>query len=74
MHGGPAPDVLVCAHGHILRAFTKRWLVSGFQAELLKPDVELTLFSKGVGNGISFPYDDGTWCHWHPQLCAPQHR
>ncbi|ROW07875.1 hypothetical protein VMCG_03461 [Cytospora schulzeri] len=26
MHGGPAPDILVVAHGHILRAFTKRWL------------------------------------------------
>ncbi|KAI9151485.1 putative oxidoreductase [Paramyrothecium foliicola] len=26
MHGGPAPDVLVVAHGHILRAFVKRWL------------------------------------------------
>ncbi|KAK9774607.1 putative Sedoheptulose 1,7-bisphosphatase [Seiridium cardinale] len=26
MHGGDAPDVLVVAHGHILRAFTKRWL------------------------------------------------
>jgi len=26
MDGGDAPDVLVVAHGHILRAFTKRWL------------------------------------------------
>ncbi|KAH8806033.1 phosphoglycerate mutase [Xylogone sp. PMI_703] len=26
MHGGPATDVLLVAHGHILRAFTKRWL------------------------------------------------
>lgn len=26
IHGGAAPDVLVVAHGHILRAFTKRWL------------------------------------------------
>lgn len=32
MHGGPAPDVLIVAHGHILRAFTKRWLVSDNQA------------------------------------------
>lgn len=32
MHGGPAPDVLIVAHGHILRAFTKRWLVSDIQA------------------------------------------
>lgn len=32
MNGGPAPDILICAHGHILRAFTKRWLVSGAQA------------------------------------------
>ncbi|CAN8099812.1 unnamed protein product [Discula destructiva] len=26
MHGGAAPDVLICAHGHILRAFCKRWM------------------------------------------------
>lgn len=26
MNGGSAPDVLVVAHGHILRAFTKRWM------------------------------------------------
>ncbi|KAH7322927.1 histidine phosphatase superfamily [Stachybotrys elegans] len=26
MNGGSAPDVLVVAHGHILRAFVKRWL------------------------------------------------
>ncbi|KAG8169780.1 hypothetical protein KVR01_000525 [Diaporthe batatas] len=26
MNGGDAPDVLVVAHGHILRAFVKRWL------------------------------------------------
>lgn len=26
MDGGAAPDVLVVAHGHILRAFTKRWM------------------------------------------------
>ncbi|KAH7040953.1 phosphoglycerate mutase [Microdochium trichocladiopsis] len=26
IHGGPAPDVLIVAHGHILRAFVKRWL------------------------------------------------
>ncbi|KAI0127845.1 phosphoglycerate mutase [Xylariales sp. AK1849] len=26
MQGAAAPDVLVVAHGHILRAFTKRWL------------------------------------------------
>ncbi|KAI0161539.1 putative phosphoglycerate mutase [Xylariaceae sp. FL1272] len=26
MKGGPAPNILVIAHGHILRAFTKRWL------------------------------------------------
>ncbi|ROW05863.1 hypothetical protein VPNG_08027 [Cytospora leucostoma] len=26
MHGGPAPDVLIVAHGHIIRAFIKRWL------------------------------------------------
>lgn len=32
MHGGPAPDILIVAHGHILRAFTKRWLVSSTQA------------------------------------------
>lgn len=31
MNGGTAPDILICAHGHILRAFTKRWLVSGIQ-------------------------------------------
>ncbi|KAJ5100418.1 Histidine phosphatase superfamily clade-1 [Penicillium angulare] len=26
MNGGAAADVLIVAHGHILRAFTKRWL------------------------------------------------
>ncbi|KAI1324306.1 putative phosphoglycerate mutase [Xylariaceae sp. FL0255] len=26
INGGPAPNILVVAHGHILRAFTKRWL------------------------------------------------
>lgn len=26
MDGGTAPDILVVAHGHILRAFTKRWM------------------------------------------------
>ncbi|KAB5581018.1 phosphoglycerate mutase [Coniochaeta sp. 2T2.1] len=26
INGGAAPDVLVVAHGHILRAFVKRWL------------------------------------------------
>lgn len=26
MYGGTTPDILVVAHGHILRAFTKRWL------------------------------------------------
>ncbi|KXJ97244.1 phosphoglycerate mutase [Microdochium bolleyi] len=26
IHGGAAPDVLIVAHGHILRAFVKRWL------------------------------------------------
>ncbi|KAJ5691578.1 Histidine phosphatase superfamily clade-1 [Penicillium malachiteum] len=26
IHGGAAADVLIVAHGHILRAFTKRWL------------------------------------------------
>ncbi|KAH8895990.1 putative phosphoglycerate mutase [Thozetella sp. PMI_491] len=26
MNGGTAPDVLVVAHGHILRAFVKRWM------------------------------------------------
>lgn len=51
MNGGTAPDILICAHGHILRAFTKRWLVSGTQDHLLKPDMELT---------ISF-YRSGTW-------------
>ncbi|RFU24994.1 hypothetical protein B7463_g11345, partial [Scytalidium lignicola] len=29
IHGGPATDVLLVAHGHILRAFTKRWLKLG---------------------------------------------
>ena len=74
MHGGPAPDVLIVAHGHILRAFTKRWLVSGSQSHFMKLNIELTLSSIGVGHGIPFHYDDGTWCHWGPQLCAPQHR
>lgn len=27
-----------------------------------------------MGHGISFQYDDGTWCYWCPQLCAPQPR
>lgn len=26
LHGGTASDVLIVAHGHILRAFTKRWM------------------------------------------------
>lgn len=74
MNGGSAPDILIVAHGHILRAFTKRWLVSGTRASLLKQDAELTLFSKGVGHGLSLHYDDGTWCYWCPELCAPQPR
>ncbi|KAJ1337774.1 sedoheptulose-bisphosphatase [Microdochium nivale] len=26
IHGGVAPDIMIVAHGHILRAFVKRWL------------------------------------------------
>lgn len=55
MHGGPAPDVLVVAHGHILRAFTKRWLVSGIPAQLLKPNTKLTLSLKEWDMGFPFP-------------------
>ncbi|KAI1269616.1 phosphoglycerate mutase [Xylariaceae sp. FL1019] len=34
MKGGPAPNILVVAHGHILRAFTKRWLKYPMDFEL----------------------------------------
>ncbi|KAH8678421.1 putative phosphoglycerate mutase [Xylariales sp. PMI_506] len=45
INGGTAPDVLVVAHGHILRAFVKRWLKYPM-------DVEFTMMMEPGAIGI----------------------
>lgn len=69
MHGGSAADVLIVAHGHILRAFTKRWMGESVQDSVL--DRGLTVGSS-MGYEISFHYDDGAWRDRSSQLRTPQ--
>lgn len=71
MHGENPSDIVLVAHGHLLRAFTKRWL--GYPMEF---PLSLMLDPGAVGvlrYGSSFLPNDQMTNMISLQLPAPQH-
>lgn len=71
MHGENPSDIVLVAHGHLLRAFTKRWL--GYPMEF---PLSLMLDPGAVGvlrYGSSLLFNDQTADMVSLKLPAPQH-
>lgn len=71
MHGENPSDIVLVAHGHLLRAFTKRWL--GYPMEF---PLSLMLDPGAVGvlrYGSSLLFNDQTADTVSLKLPAPQH-